>query len=132
MKLSLASNYALHALVHLAAAKENLLVASYQVAQAQGIPGKFLANVFHRLVAARVLHSVTGLHGGYRLARPASQITLLEVVEAVDGPIRAEVPAAVTAAVGVELDDHLAGVCDRAAEMVRKQLRMVRLADLAG
>jgi DNA-binding IscR family transcriptional regulator len=48
--------------------------------------------VLQSLVSAQVLLSVKGPSGGYRLARPAGKVTLLEVVEAVDGPIRGGAP----------------------------------------
>ena len=63
------------------------------VARARKIPERFLLKVLKPLVSARVLHSVKGPNGGYRLARPASDISLLEVLEAVDGPIRGYAPS---------------------------------------
>jgi DNA-binding IscR family transcriptional regulator len=77
-----------------------------------------------------LLHSNKGPHGGYRLARPAKSTTLLEIVEAVDGPLRGLVPA-LEAPDGGKLNRQLAAVCDQAAETTRKQLQKVRLADLA-
>jgi Rrf2 family protein len=131
MKLSRASAYALQALIHMAALKDNPIVASHLVAQARGIPEKFLLKVLKPLVAARLLQSLKGPNGGYRLAKPTKAITLLEVVEAVDGPIRGLAPA-VESAAGARLDEQLAAVCDAAAAATRKELAKVRLADLAG
>ena len=82
------------------------------------------------LVSAGVLRSLKGPNGGFRLARAASQITLLEVVEAVDGPLRAEAPR--VAGVRDGLDPRLEGVCERVAEEVRRRFGQVRLSDLAG
>jgi Rrf2 family protein len=129
MKMSRASAYALQALIHMAAMKDNPIVASHLVAQARGIPEQFVLKVLKPLVAARVLHSLKGPNGGYRLARPAKAITLLEVVEAVDGPIRGLVPEIVG---GERLSRRLAEVCDAAADLTRRELAKVRLADLAG
>src|SRR2546423_4471301 len=94
MKLTRASSYALHAVAYMAAQKQqDKPVASHHIARARGIPERFLLKVLKPLVSARVLSSVKGPNGGYRLAKPPTQITLLEILEAVDGPIRGVVPA---------------------------------------
>jgi Rrf2 family protein len=128
MKLTRASCYALQALIHMAAMKDNPIVASHLVAQARGIPEQFVLKVLHPLVARGVLLSLKGPNGGYRLAKPAKAITLLEIVEAEDGPVRGLVPEV---AGGEKLNRRLAEVCDAAADMTRKELARVRLADLA-
>src|SRR5438094_7851364 len=79
MKLTRASSYALHAVAHLATQKPNVPVPSHLVARARGIPERFLLKVLKPLVSARVLHSVKGPNGGYRLARPASAISIVEI-----------------------------------------------------
>lgn len=129
MKLTRASAYALHAVVHMAARKDNTIIASHLVAQEQGIPERFLLKVLKPLVSARILHSVKGPNGGYRLAKPANQITLLEVVEAVDGPIRGQVPI-IHIDGESNLHRQLDDVCSAAAERARKQLQKVKLTDL--
>jgi Rrf2 family protein len=103
--------------------------ASHVVAEARGIPERFLLKVLKPLVDARVLLSLKGPHGGYRLARPAKQITVLEVVEAVDGPIRSEAPA-VGSNGGAALDKRLQSVCDSAAALTRQRLAKTTLAEL--
>src|SRR5437762_10107134 len=92
MKLSLASSYALRAVGHLAALKDNQGLASHEIAKAQGIPERFILKLLKPLVSAGVLFSLRGPHGGYRLARLPANISLLEVLEAVDGPIRGRAP----------------------------------------
>src|SRR5947209_19341605 len=88
MKLTRASSYALHAVVHMAVQKIDKPVASHHIADARGIPERFLLKVLKPLVSARVLDSVKGPHGGYKLRKQPSDITMLDIVEAVDGPIR--------------------------------------------
>jgi Rrf2 family protein len=130
MKLSRASGYALHALAYMAAHGEDRPVASHHIAKDRGIPERFLLKILKPLVSTQVLRSVKGPHGGYRLAKPAAKITLLEVVEAVDGPIRGQ-----AASIGDgknALDTRLEEICTQAAEQVRRHLGKVRLADLAG
>jgi Rrf2 family protein len=131
MKLTRASSYAIHALVFMSAQKHNRPVASHHIAQARGIPERFLLKVLKPLVSARVLQSIKGPNGGYRLAKSPNHITMLEVLEAVDGPIRGQ---ASFFADGSEtpLSRRLDNVCSKAAEQVRKQLAKVKVSELAG
>jgi Rrf2 family protein len=129
MKLTRASNYALQALAHLAAGDGRLLT-SHRIASAYGLPEKFLLKVLRPLASAQILRSVKGPNGGYRLARPAAKITLLEVVEAVDGPIRGRPPLG--DGPPDVLTERLQAICEDVAAQVRKALGRVRLSDLAG
>ncbi|MCS7168830.1 MAG: Rrf2 family transcriptional regulator [Gemmatales bacterium] len=90
MKITRAATYAIYAMVYIAQHKSEGARASHVIAQTYGIPERFLLKVLKPLVAAGLLHSVKGPRGGYQLARPASQITLLEIIEAVEGPIRGQ------------------------------------------
>src|SRR5947208_16525434 len=93
MKLTRASSYAIHAVAFMAAQKSDRPVASHNIAQARGIPERFLLKVLKPLVSARVLTSIKGPNGGYKLARQPSDITMLEIIEAADGgPIRGSAP----------------------------------------
>jgi Rrf2 family protein len=130
MKLSLTCGHALRALDYLAARAGGKPVASGTIAEARGLPERYLAKALKPLVSAGLLRSVKGPNGGHSLARPLSRVTLLEVVEAVDGPIRGEVPS--VGKDGDDLDPRLAAVCDRLAGEVRRRLGRVRLSDLAG
>jgi Rrf2 family protein len=92
------------------------------------MPLRFLRRALASLVGAGALHAEQGPRGGYRLARPAGRITLLDVVEAIDGPLRGEAPRLGGDA---RLDARLREVCDGVAAAVRARLRRVPLADLA-
>jgi DNA-binding IscR family transcriptional regulator len=72
---------------------------------------------------------VKGPHGGYKLARPPEDITLLDIIEAVDGPRRAETPQ--FSDEGSALDRKLQAACEEAAKAVRPLLQGVTLAELA-
>jgi Rrf2 family protein len=113
----------------MAAEKSDQPVASHLIAQARGIPERFLLKVLKPLVSARVLHSVKGPNGGYRLARSPKDITMLEILEAVDGPIRGLTPFTEDKN-GGNLNRKLENICKQAASQMRKQLETVRMSDL--
>jgi Rrf2 family protein len=130
MKLSHASNYAVQALVHLARQPPGAWGTAREIAQAEGLSDTFLVRLLGQLVKARLARSVKGPRGGYSLARPAKEITMLEILEAVDGPIRSET-AGVSAGGPTVLDRRLQAVCDGAAALLREWLAEVTLAELA-
>jgi Rrf2 family protein len=131
MKLSRASGYALEALVAIAGQEAGAPVTSHTIAEERGLPEKFLPKVLLSLVNAKILLSLAGPNGGYRLAKPAADITLLEVIEAVDGPIRG-FAIQLEGKDGQQLDRKVQAVCQKAADQVRGRLQAVSLADLAG
>jgi len=79
--------YGLKAMVHLAGAPPGQLVLSSEIAERNGIPRKFLDAIMADLRHAGLLRSRKGFGGGYTLARPAREITLGEIVRALDGPL---------------------------------------------
>jgi Rrf2 family transcriptional regulator, iron-sulfur cluster assembly transcription factor len=88
MKLSHKSDYALTAVRYFTGLKSGETGSITQVAQAGGIPREFLAKVLRDLVKSGILKVYQGVRGGYALAKPCSRISFLEVIEAVDGPVR--------------------------------------------
>src|SRR5262245_65090718 len=131
MKLTRASTYALQAVAYMAGQnKKDQPIASHIIAQKRGIPERFLLKVLKPLVSAQVLLSVKGPNGGYRLARPAGDISILEVLEAVDGPIRGYAPTGAENG-NTNLQRKLEQICSQSAEAVRKQLGKIKLAELA-
>lgn len=129
MKLTRASSYAIHALVYMALQKHNRPMASHHIAHARGIPERFLLKVLKPLVSGRVLMSIKGPNGGYRLAKAPNEITLLDILESVDGPIRGQA-AFVRDETDGSLNKRLDQICNLAAEQVRKQLSKVKISDL--
>ena len=130
MKLSRASSYALHALAYMAQQKENTKpLASHSIAAARSIPERVLLKSLKPLASARVLFSVRGPNGGYRLAKPPEKISMLEIIEAVDGPIRGQMPFAEET--NKQLNHKLDAICNKSADTIREQLEKVSLADLA-
>jgi Rrf2 family protein len=131
MKLTRASSYALHAVAFMAAQKHDNPTASHNIAEAEHIPERFLLKVLKPLVSARILISVKGPNGGYRLAKKPADISMLDIVEAVDGPIRGIAPFNGSAANG-PLNRKLGNVCKQMADQARKHLEKVHVTDLAG
>lgn len=78
-------DYGMRALLELALADGPATGES--LARAQGLPPKFLAAILNDLRRAGLVHSQRGLEGGYRLGRPADQITAADVMRALDGPL---------------------------------------------
>ncbi|WP_052571572.1 RrF2 family transcriptional regulator [Geothrix fermentans] len=76
------AEYALHSLLILASRKEPVSVRD--LARYQKLPERFLAKIFSRLKASRIVLGTEGISGGFTLARPAEHIPVLEVLEAVD------------------------------------------------
>jgi Rrf2 family protein len=86
MRVSAKADYAVRAMVELAAAGDGPVKAE-RIAQAQEIPLKFLENIMSDLRNGGLVRSQRGVEGGYWLARPAAEITLAQVIRAVDGPL---------------------------------------------
>lgn len=85
MKLPDSTEWVLHATLSLAQLPAGATASAAQLAEHFDLPPAYLAKQLQALVRAGVLSAATGPRGGFRLARPADEITLLQVVEAVDG-----------------------------------------------
>jgi Rrf2 family protein len=86
LKLTKKADYGLIALRHLASTPGQT-ASTKDIADAYHLPVPLLAKVLQRLTQAKILTSVAGTNGGYKLAREASKISALEVVRAIDGPV---------------------------------------------
>jgi Rrf2 family protein len=86
LRLSKKTDYALLAMRHLAANVDRGAVSARELAEAYNIPTELLAKVLQKLVRGKLLESHHGIRGGYALARPASNMSVADVIEAVDGP----------------------------------------------
>ena len=85
MKLPESMEWLLHSTAALAQLDAGVSASAAQLAEHYDVPAAYLAKQLQSLVRAGVLTAATGPNGGFRLARPADEITLLQVVEAVDG-----------------------------------------------
>jgi len=87
MQITRQADYAVRAVLHLAKMEPNQRAATSQIAKEQRIPPSFLAKIISQLSIAGLLQTSRGARGGVTLAREPGKITLLEVIEAIDGPI---------------------------------------------
>jgi len=87
MRVTAKADYAVRATVELAAGSQDSPRKVDEVAQAQGIPLSFLENILTQLRSAGIVRSQRGPEGGYWLAQPADQVTLAQVIRAVEGPL---------------------------------------------
>ena len=131
MRVSAKVDYAVRAAVELAAAEGSGPVKGDRIAQAQQIPLKFLENILLDLKHAGLVQSQRGAEGGYWLAQPAEEVSLAEVIRAVEGPIanvRGERPEQVAYGGAAE---QLRDVWIAVRANLRAVLETVTLADLA-
>jgi len=86
MRISAKVDYAVRAAIELAVAGDQLTKAE-AIARAQEIPPKFLENILGDLRHGGLVRSQRGAEGGYRLARPAEEITVADIIRVVEGPM---------------------------------------------
>ena len=85
MRMSDGVEWGVHVCVLLAALPDDAALPAAKLAEYHGVPAAYLAKHLQALAGAGVLRTVKGARGGYRLARPPAEITVLDVVEAIDG-----------------------------------------------
>jgi Rrf2 family protein len=130
LRISRKIDYALRAMIYLASISPEAVVPFREIARQMLVPEDFLAKILKTLVDEGMVRSARGPHGGYTLARPAADISFLEVIEAVEGPV----------ALNVCLDDDgcgnsphctMAAVWRQGQEKMLEVYRASKLADLA-
>jgi Rrf2 family protein len=87
VRISAKAEYAVRAAVELAAAPDEKPIKAERIATAQNIPLNFLENILGELRHSGVVRSHRGAEGGFRLAKPPEQITIADVIRAVEGPL---------------------------------------------
>jgi Rrf2 family protein len=132
MRISAKVDYAVRAAIELAGAGDDQLTKADAIAHAQDIPPKFLENILGDLRQGGLVRSQRGAEGGYRLARPAEEITLADIIRVVEGPmasVRGGRPEDVEYAGSAE---PLRRVWIAVRASLRQVAEHVTLADLAG
>ncbi len=130
MRLKKASAYAVFATVHVAKHQQGGPVQGRAIAEAYGIPVQYLLKILQQLVRSEVLASETGRRGGFMLRRSPGQTTLLEILEAIDGPIKGELTVRKEVDVADALQEELEGICRKIADGTRSVLRGTTIRDL--
>ncbi len=90
MRVSRSTGYAVLAVGYIAKHQGDGVVLSQSISKEYDIPLEYLLKILQQLVRANVLRSKRGPRGGFSLAKPTAKITMLEVIEAVDGPMNGE------------------------------------------
>jgi Rrf2 family transcriptional regulator, cysteine metabolism repressor len=128
MRVSAKAEYACVALVELANRAQGGPVSLKAIAEQYGISPAFLTQIFMQLKGAGIVMSVRGPSGGYRFAKGPDDISLAEVIETIDGPVRPS-----TGLAGLEqqpIIGTLQGVWQRVANAQHEILQRITLADL--
>jgi Rrf2 family protein len=130
LRISRKIDYGLRAMIYLASISPDAIVPFREIARQMLVPEDFLAKILKTLVDEGLVRSTRGPHGGYALAKPATDISFLEVIEAVEGPI----------ALNVCLDEDgcgkaaactMVGVWREGQERMLEVYRAAKLASLA-
>lgn len=87
MQISRKSDYALRAMVYVAAWESDKICSINEIAEAEQVPREYLAKILKELSVQGLLHSYKGINGGYRLAKSRDDITFLSIVESMQGKI---------------------------------------------
>jgi len=91
LQISRKIDYGLRAMIFLASTAGTNVVPFREIAKAMHIPEDFLAKILKTLVDGALVRSVRGAHGGYALAKPSSEISFLDIIEAIEGPVQLNV-----------------------------------------
>ena len=130
MQITRQADYAVRAVLHLARAGNMERAATSTIAKQQNIPPSFLAKIISQLSIAGLLHTARGARGGVTLAREPKEITLMEVVEAIDGPIQLNECVQATGICSLEDNCPVRAVwCDTQNELVQR-LKNTNFGDL--
>ncbi len=130
LRISRKIDYGLRAMIYLASISPDAVVPFREIARQMMVPEDFLAKILKTLVDQGLVRSTRGPHGGYALARPAAEVSFLDIIEAVEGPI----------AINVCLDEDpctkasactMVEVWRRGQDAMLEVYRQSRLADLA-
>lgn len=128
MYISAKVDYAVRALLTLASADRPITAEA--LATTQGLPAKFLETILNDLRRAGLVASQRGSEGGYRLARPAQEISLADVIRPLDGPLAAVRGVRPEAALYTGAAEHLQDVWVAVRASLRSVLETVTLSDV--
>jgi Rrf2 family cysteine metabolism transcriptional repressor len=133
MKVSLKATYGILAALDLALQNGAAPVQAKAIARRQAIPVRFLEQVLNAMKRAGIVESVRGVYGGYMLTKQPDELSLAEIVEALDGPLTPTRPrrgASSLASARLKMDSVLAPVWQRLREAELAVLNTVTLTEL--
>lgn len=130
MKLSRTVGYALRATLYLAAEEPNKPVPCSKIAKERDMPERFLLQILRNLVNQGVLRSTRGVDGGYTLASAPSDVSLLNIIEAIDGPLDQPDVAEDEADRSKSSESRLDAALKEVSATMRHQLDAVKVAHL--
>ena len=130
MRISAKADYAVRAAAELAASPDGEPIKGEQLAESQDIPLQFLEHILLELKHARLVRAKRGARGGYWLARPADEITLADVIRAVEGPLANIQDSAPETTHYPGPAEHLRDVWIAVRANIRAVLENITLADL--
>jgi len=87
MQITLACEYAIRAMLYLANQPKDKLIQTKDIAQFGEIPKPFLQKILNKLTKSNLINSIRGINGGVKLSKDAKEISLLEIIEAIEGKI---------------------------------------------
>jgi Rrf2 family protein len=129
MRLGRAAAYAVFATAHLAEKANGSPIQGRDIAEACGIPCGHLLKILQQLVRAQVLSSERGPAGGFVLRKPADEITLLEIVEAIEGPINGDLMLRNVASEKEHARARLEQTCQNVAGYAKSLLAQTTISD---
>jgi Rrf2 family transcriptional regulator, cysteine metabolism repressor len=127
MKMSQTVSYAIQATMQLALSKSRDPVPCSQLAADGKMPERFLLQVLRKMVDHDILHSSLGVSGGYKLKRKPEAISLLQVIEAVDGPVTADL---LTAGLPRSAKTQMKKVMQKVEDRLRRDLASFKISHL--
>jgi len=129
MKISRSTGYALLAAGYIAQNQKQGIILSQEISKKYNIPLEYLLKILQQLVKANLLRSKRGPRGGFSLAKPPKKITLLQVIEAIDGPMVSQLNL-VEHARGVKFAARVEQTYSKAIAQARAVFEKAKLADL--
>ena len=129
MKISRSTGYALVSVGYIAQNYKDGAVLAARISKEYGIPLEYLLKILQQLVRANVLRSKRGPRGGFFLARPAEDITLLEVIEAVDGPLSSHLHLSEQTN-GAPFSLKMEVICRKSTDKMREIFAEAKLSDV--
>ena len=129
MRISRSTGYALLAVGYIAQCDDKKVVLSQEISRKYDIPLEYLLKILQQLVRANVLRSKRGPRGGYSLAKSSNKITILQIIEAVDGPLVSQMNLAEHTRkekFGLRTDK----LCEKATNQARAVFSRAKLSDL--